>query len=120
MFGRIDNSKARPPLGMSDSTSLFDRRTLLDILVNVAPIGVLLFFTLLFLGYGSYPSNPLVTVVQVSLILVPILVVIVITYYAAKAVTRAERAGGDEVPPGYSRADARRADAEAAAEMDDD
>lgn len=105
---------------MSDTDSLFDRRTLLDILVNIAPIGVLLFFTLLFLGYGSYPSNTVVTVIQISLILIPVIVVLVITYYAAKAVTRDERAGGDEIPPGYSRADAKRADAKMAAEMDDD
>jgi uncharacterized membrane protein len=100
---------------MSDTDSRFDRRTLLDIVVNIAPIGVLLFFTLLFLGYGSYPSNAVVTVVQVSLILIPVLVVLVITYYAAKAVTRDEREGGDEIPPGYSKADAKMS-----AEMDDD
>jgi hypothetical protein len=91
---------------MSESDSLVDRRTLLDILVNVVPIGILLFFTVLFLVYGSYPSDPVVTVVQIALILVPVLVVIVITYYAARAVRRDERAGGAEIPPGYSRADA--------------
>jgi hypothetical protein len=100
---------------MVDADTLFDRDTLLDILVNVVPIGILLFFTLLFLSYGSYPDNALVTVVQISLILIPVVVVAVITYYAAKAVTRAEQAGGDEIPPGYSRADA-----EMATEADDD
>ncbi|WP_336136653.1 DUF6684 family protein [Natronomonas amylolytica] len=91
---------------MSDSDARFDRRTVLDILVNVAPVGILLFFTVLFLVYGSYPSDPVVTVVQVALILVPVVVVLLITYYAAKAVRRDERAGGAEIPPGYSRADA--------------
>lgn len=100
---------------MPESDSLFNRRTLLDILVNAVPIGILLFFTVLFLVYGSYPSNPLVTVVQVALILIPVIVVILITYYAAKAVTRDEHAGGAEIPPGYSRVDA-----EIAPENDDD
>lgn len=91
---------------MAESDSLFTRQLLLDILVNVAPVGVLAFFTVLFLVYGSYPSDPVVTVVQLSLILIPVLVVVVITYYAAKAITRDERAEGPEIPPGYSRADA--------------
>jgi hypothetical protein len=115
MFGTIDNPRARRPSDMVDADTLFDRETLLDILVNVVPVGILLFFTLLFLGYGSYPDNTLVTVVQLSLILIPVVVVAVITYYAAKAVTKAEQAGGDEIPPGYSWADA-----EMTPESDDD
>jgi hypothetical protein len=115
MFGTIDTPRARRPSGMLGTDTLFDRETLLDILVNAVPVGILLFFTLLFLSYGSYPDNTLVTVVQISLILIPVVVVAVITYYAAKAVSKAEQAGGDEIPPGYSRADA-----EMTPEADDD
>jgi amino acid transporter len=100
---------------MSTPDSPINRRLLLDILVNIVPIGILLFFTLLFLVSGPLPNDPLIITIQMSLILIPALVVIVVTYYAAKAVTRDERAGGAEIPPGYSQADAK-----VIAENDDD
>jgi len=83
-----------------------DRRTLLDVSVNIVPISILAFFVLLFAVYAPYPSDPIVTVVQMALVLVPAAVVAIVTYYTVSAVTRDERAGGAEIPPGYSRADA--------------
>jgi hypothetical protein len=71
MFGTIDSRDDDDPSRMPTRDGLFDRQVLLDVLVNVVPLGILLFFVLLFLGYGPYPSDPLVVVVQVSLILVP-------------------------------------------------
>lgn len=43
-----------------------------------------------------------------ALVLVSAFVVVVVTCYTVKAVSRDERAGGAAVPPGYSRADAER------------
>ena len=100
---------------MPTKDGLLDRRILLDVLVNIVPIGILAFFVLLFVAYAPYPSDPVVTVVQMALILVPAVVVAVVTYYTVSAVTRDERGGGAEIPPGYSRADA-----ETVAPSDDD
>lgn len=105
MFGTIDSLDGGDRSYMS-THDLLDRETLLDVLVNVVPLVILAGFVLMFFAVGSYPSDPLVVVVQVSLIVVPALVLIVLTYYAVRAVTRAERAGGSETPPGYSEADA--------------
>lgn len=91
---------------MSVTDGLLDRRVLLDVLVNIVPIGILVSFVLVFSVYAPYPSDPVVTVIQLSLIILPAIVVIVVTYYTVRAVTRDERNGGAKIPPGYSQADA--------------
>ena len=106
MFGGTDSPGGADRSGMSPNDAPSLRRMLFDVLVNVVPIGILVFFLGLFLAYGSYPADPLVTVIQVALILVPAFVVVVVTYYTVKAISRAEREGDAAVPPGYSRADA--------------
>ena len=45
------------------SDRLFDRETLLDISVNVIPLGITLFFVVA----GDYHSSPLVSLVQLSI-----------------------------------------------------
>ena len=108
MFGGTDSPGDADRSGMSPNDAPSLRRMLFDVSVNVVPIGILVFFVGLFLTYGSYPADPLVTVIQVALVLVPAFVVVVVTYYTVKAVSRAEREGDAVVPPGYSRADAER------------
>lgn len=105
MFGIIDSYGGDNQVSMPTNDGLSDHRILLDVLVNVAPIGILGFFVLLFFAYDPYSSDPVVTVIQMSLIIVPGVVVAVVTYYAVKAVTRDERTGGAEIQPGYSQAD---------------
>ena len=108
MSGGTDSPGDADRSGMSPNDAPSLRRMLFDVSVNVVPIGILVSFVGLFLAYGSYPADPLVTVIQVSLVLVPAFVVVVVTYYTLRAVSRDERAGGAEIPPGYSRADAER------------
>jgi hypothetical protein len=106
MFGTTDSDGETDRSDMPAHDDSSEHGMLFDVLVNVVPIGILLFFVVLFLAYGSFPSDPAVTLIQVSLILIPAIVVTVVTYYAVTAVTRDEREGGAEIPPGYSRADA--------------
>jgi|GEM_PF-2345067 len=106
MFGTIGSPEGGDRPDMSKRDGLFDREVFLDVLVNAIPLGILLFFVVLFVTYGSYPGDVLVVFVQMSLIVVPAVVLLVLTYYAARAVTRAEREGDSATPPGYSRADA--------------
>ena len=108
MFGGTHSPGDADRSGMSPNDAPSLRRMLFDVSVNVVSIGILVSFVGLFLAYGSYPADPLVTVIQVSLVLVPAFVVVVVTYYTLRAVSRDERAGGAEIPPGYSRADAER------------
>jgi amino acid transporter len=96
---------------MSANDGLLDRRILLDVLVNLVPIGILAFFVLLFIVYAPYPSDPVVLVIQMSLIIIPGVVVAIVTYYTVRVVTRDERDGGAKTPPGYSQDDAETVDA---------
>lgn len=74
----------------------FERETLLDLTVNVIPMGIILFFVV---GFGVVPAfgvDPVLTTVQFSLLVMPFLGLAVLTYYAGKAIERAE--GGHEEP----------------------
>lgn len=106
MFGGTDSPGDADRSGMPPNDAPSLQRILFDVLVNVVPIGILVFFVVLFLTYGSHPADPLVTLIQVALLVVPAFVVVVVTYYTVRAVSRDERAGGAAVPPGYLRADA--------------
>ena len=68
----------------------FERETLLDLTVNVIPLGIILFFVV---GFGVVPAfgvDPVMTSVQYSLLVMPLLGLAVLTYYAGKAIERAE------------------------------
>ena len=73
---------------------------LFDAAVDATPVTILLSFVVPFLAVGSYPTDQPVTVVQVSLIAVPPLLLVALTYDAVRAVTAAERGGdaGDDRP----------------------
>lgn len=81
----------------------FERETLLDLTVNVIPMGIILFFVV---GFGVVPSfgvDPVITSVQYSLLVLPFIGLAVLTYYAGKAIERAEVGHGesaDVVPDG--------------------
>ena len=72
------------------SERLFDRETLLDISVNVIPLGIILFFVVTYLVVGDYPSDPLITVVQLSIMGLTGIGLLILTYYSGKAIAGAE------------------------------
>jgi len=51
------------------SERLFDRETLLDLTVNVIPLGILAFFVAVYALVGSFPDDPLIVLIQMSIIL---------------------------------------------------
>jgi len=88
------------------SDRIFDRDTLLDLSVNVIPIAILLCFVLLFAVVSPFPSDSVVLVVQMAVMIVTGIALAILTYYSGKAVTRDERATTEYIPAGYSKADA--------------
>lgn len=76
------------------SERLFDRETLLDISVNVIPLGIILFFVVVYTVVGDYPSAPIVTLVQLSIMGLTGIGLLILTYYSGKAIAGAE-AGED-------------------------
>lgn len=75
---------------MSEHT--FDRETLLDVSVNVVPLGIILFFVVTYVVVGDYPSDPLVFVVQMSIMGLTGVGLLVLTYYSGKAIAGADEA----------------------------
>ena len=72
------------------SERVFDRETLLDISVNVVPLGIILFFVVTYAFVGDYPSDPLVFVVQMSIMALTGIGLVVLTYYSGRAIASAE------------------------------
>jgi hypothetical protein len=72
------------------SDRLFDRETLLDISVNVIPLGIILFFVVTYAFVGDYPSDPVVSLVQMSIMGLTAIGLLVLTYYSGRAIASAE------------------------------
>lgn len=84
--------------------SVFDRETLLDLLVNVIPLGILIFFIALFVFDNPFGGNPIYTYLQFGIVVVTFGLLLVLTYFSARAVaTDEQRTEGtiwEELPPG--------------------
>lgn len=79
---------------------IFDRETLLDLTVNFIPLGIILFFLVLFPLY-NYFVNPfgtdiVATTLMIGLHVVPFVALAILTYFAGKVITEAERRGESE------------------------
>lgn len=72
------------------SDRIFDRETLLDISVNVIPLGIILFFIVVYTTMGDYPSAPLIVLLQMSILVLTGFGLLVLTYYSGKAISTAE------------------------------
>lgn len=64
------------------------RATLLDVSINAVPVAILTYFSLLF-GLGdAWGPNPLAVAFTHLLTLFPLVVLVVATYYVARAIER--------------------------------
>lgn len=98
-------------------TKTFDRETLLDLVVNAIPLGIILFFVLVFALVDPFGSSPVATAIQFSILIVTGIALLVLTYVSGKAVSEAEselEERGLELGAGAGAADA---DAQPAAEV---
>lgn len=75
------------------SSRIFDRDTLLDLTVNVIPLGILAFFIVVFLVYapGPFAFDSVFTTVQLAIVITTFVLLAVLTYYAGKAIAGAEK-----------------------------
>lgn len=95
----------------------FDRETLLDLVVNAIPLGIILFFILAFALINPFGSDPVGTAIQFSIMIVTFVALAVLTYVSGKAISEAEEeleeqglelseeAGANEEPAPESPAD---------------
>ncbi|EMA44204.1 DUF6684 family protein [Halococcus saccharolyticus] len=118
---------------MSERT--FDRETLLDLTVNVIPLGIILFFVVLFLVVRPWEQNLFLTAVSMALLVVPFVALALLTYFSGRAIAGAEQADTEVAATDSSTAEsgskgasadladgvtADRADDETTADRDDD
>lgn len=74
----------------------FDRDTLLDLTVNVIPLGILVFFVGAFAFANPFGFDPVVTSLQFSIVIVTFALLAILTYYAGKAISESEEEMGIE------------------------
>jgi membrane protein implicated in regulation of membrane protease activity len=79
----------------------FDRETMLDLTVNVIPLGILVFFIVAFAVANPFGWDNLISGLQFAIVIVTFVLLVVLTYYAGKAIQEAE--GEMEVEPGESQ-----------------
>ena len=109
---------------------IFDRETMLDLLVNIIPLFILGFFIVVFAAVSPFGIDPLASSIQFGLIAIPFVLLAVLTYFAAVAVAGSENSGPVYLPgqasvrgaeplevPGEENDDAETEDP--AAELDD-
>jgi hypothetical protein len=77
-----------------------DHETLLDLLVNVIPLGVLVFFFAAFVLASPFGWNPVASGLQLAIVGSMIVLLTILTYYSGRAIANAERAHESEEPPG--------------------
>ena len=69
----------------------FEKDTLLDLTVNVIPLGILLFFIAAFALVNPFGLDPVFSGLQFALMISMFLLLGVLTYYAGKAIEGAEQ-----------------------------
>ncbi|WP_338728177.1 DUF6684 family protein [Haladaptatus sp. DJG-WS-42] len=70
---------------------LFDRDTMLDLTVNMIPMGIILFFIIGFAVFNPFGFDLEKSSLQYALLIAPFAAMAVLTYYAGKAIATGER-----------------------------
>ncbi|MFB6160151.1 MAG: DUF6684 family protein [Haloferacaceae archaeon] len=101
------------------ATRIFDRETLLDLVVNGVPLFTLLFFTVGFLVANPFGFDPLASGLQFALVVVPFVLLAVLTYFSARAIAGDERSDPVYLPGQTTPPEAEPEEPHAAAEHGD-
>ncbi|WP_459192438.1 DUF6684 family protein [Halosimplex sp. J119] len=72
------------------SEKVFDRETLLDLTVNFIPLAILLFFIGAFVLFTPWGVDPLISGLQFTIVGGTAILLVILTYYAGKAISSAE------------------------------
>jgi hypothetical protein len=106
---------------------VFTKDTMLDLVVNIIPLGILAFFIGLFVLWGPYSWDPLYSTLMLGIIAVAGILLTVLTYFSAIAIEgdanereAAKRAAEEAAAAEATSATADDADAPAGADATDD
>jgi hypothetical protein len=70
---------------------IFDRETMLDLVVNFIPLFIILFFTLAFLFFNPFGFDSLNSGIQFGLLIAPFILLAILTYISGKAIAGTEK-----------------------------
>ncbi len=70
---------------------LFDRETVLDLTVNLIPLGILLVFIVLYLVFNPFGFGSVISSIQFAIIGAMFVALAALTYYSGAAISRAEK-----------------------------
>jgi hypothetical protein len=96
------------------SPKTFDRETMLDLTVNIIPLGIVLFFIVAFALVNPFGWDPVVSTLQFAIMGVTAILLTILTYVAGKAISEAE-AEMEAAEGSHSNAGAEPVDDEATA-----
>jgi len=82
-------------------TKIFDRETMLDLVVNFIPLGIMLFFIAFFIVVTPWGFDSRTSGVMLGLMIVPFVALAILTYLSAKAI-----AGDEKTKPVYAQGQA--------------
>lgn len=83
---------------------IFDRETLLDLVVNAVPLFIMGFFVVAFVLFAPFGFDPLASLLQFGIVIGSFVALLILTFFSARAVAGAERDGpvflpGQTTPP---------------------
>ncbi|WP_435317905.1 DUF6684 family protein [Haloarchaeobius sp. TZWSO28] len=73
---------------MAQQRKIFDKDTMLDLTVNIIPLGIMLFFLVLFVPmvYGPFSWDSTYSILMFALIVTPFVLLAILTYFSALAI----------------------------------
>ncbi|MFB6096777.1 MAG: DUF6684 family protein [Haloferacaceae archaeon] len=80
------------------ANTVFDRETLLDLIVNGVPLFILLFFLVAFVLVPSFGTAGIEMIVQLLIVAASFVALAVLTYIAAVKITGSEKSGTSYLP----------------------
>jgi hypothetical protein len=76
---------------MANETEIFDRETVLDLVVNIIPLFIILFFIVAFVLFNPFGIDPLASGIQFGLLVAPFILLAILTYISGKAIAGSEK-----------------------------
>ncbi|EJN60443.1 DUF6684 family protein [Halogranum rubrum] len=73
------------------AAKIFDKETMLDLTVNIIPLGIMAFFVVVFAVWDPFGYDPLASAISFGLLLVPLVALAVLTYLSGKAIAGDEK-----------------------------
>lgn len=73
------------------AAKIFDKETILDLTVNIIPLGIIAFFVVLFAVFDPFGFDFLASSIMYGLLIVPFIALAILTYISGKAIAGDEK-----------------------------